>query len=54
MTKIEIIIIKILTDIIFERYDLKIFKDNRLNTQILYTTIKTNTITNIIQENVSN
>ncbi len=54
MTKIEIIIIKILTDIIFERYDLKIFKDNRLNTQILYITIKTNTIINLIQENGTN
>ncbi len=38
LTKIEIIIIKILTDIIFERYDFKFFKDTILkdnNIQII-------------------
>ncbi len=54
MTKIEIIIIKILTDIIFERYDFKFFKDNRLTKYILQIIIKTNIIINIIQENGTN
>ncbi len=54
MTKNEIFVITILKDIIFERYDFKFFKDNRLTKYILQIIIKTNIIINIIQENVSN